>query len=130
MNDLIILHLSDLHIEGTGKSYSKLLKSLLDDIESQVALVPEKRLVLVVTGDIFNKGDAKALSNAKKFFSYLYDVLQTKIKALYVVPGNHDKKRTEINKILVPAYRKLINERKPVGNDSLDAFGDIFQNSL
>lgn len=130
MNDLIILHLSDLHIEGTGKSYSKLLKSLLDDIESQVALVSEKRLVLVVTGDIFNKGDAKALSNAKKFFSHLYDVLQTKIKALYVVPGNHDKKRTEINKILVPAYRKLINERKPVGNDSLDAFGDIFQNSL
>ena len=130
MNDLAILHLSDLHIEGTGKTYSKLLKSLLDDISLQIAEVPEKRLVVVVTGDIFNKGDAKALSNAKKFFSRLYDILKNKIIALYIVPGNHDKKRTEINKILVPAYRKLINDRKPIGQDSLEAFGDIFQNSL
>ena len=130
MNDLVILHLSDLHIEGTGKTYSKLLKSLLDDIYLQIAAVPEKRLVVVVTGDIFNKGDVKALSNAKKFFSRLYDILKNKIIALYIVPGNHDKKRTEINKILVPAYRKLINDRTPIRHDSLDTFGDIFQNSL
>ena len=76
MNDLVVLHLSDLHIEGTGKTYSKLLQSLLDDISLQIAAVPEKRLVVVVTGDIFNKGDVKALSNAKKFFTRLYDILK------------------------------------------------------
>lgn len=124
MNDLVILHLSDLHIDSTGKSYSKLHRALLEDIKDQIAFVPDKRLVIVVTGDIINKGDENATSNAKMFFEKLKEVTEDKIKAIYIVPGNHDKKRTPSNSILVPAYRGLIND------SSKNLFDATFKNTL
>ena len=109
MDDLIILHLSDLHIDDGGQTYSKLHSDLLKDIKSQMAFIPENNLVIVVTGDIFNKGNKNALSNAKIFFQKLHELTYNKVRAIYVVPGNHDKKRTHSNTILVPAYRGLLN---------------------
>lgn len=110
MNDLAILHLSDLHIDDTGVSYSKPLQAMLADIKSQIASIPDKKLVVVVTGDIINMGEKKALGNAKKFFRRLKDVTEEKLAAIYIVPGNHDKKRTNINEFLIHAYRGLIKE--------------------
>lgn len=110
MNDLIILHLSDLHIDNKGISFSKLHQALLNDIKNQITHIPDKRLVIVVTGDIINKGDHDALQNAKKFFQRLKDITEEKLKAIYVIPGNHDKKRTSINDFLIPAYRGLSSD--------------------
>lgn len=124
MNDLVILHLSDLHIDGIGKSYSKLLRALLNDIKTQIVSIPDNRLVIVVTGDIINMGDRRALSNAKKFFQRLKDIVGTKLKAIYIVPGNHDKKRSPINSFLVPAYRGLANEFRT------ELFDDSFAEQL
>lgn len=106
MDDLVILHLSDLHI---GIKFSKLHRALLDDIKEQVKSFPCNRLVIVVTGDIINRGEPSALENAKKFFKKLKEITEKKIKAIYIVPGNHDKKRTPSNLVLVPAYRGLLN---------------------
>lgn len=124
MNDLAILHLSDLHIDGTGKSYSKLLQAMLDDIKSQMILVPDGKLVAVVTGDIINIGNKSALENAKKFFKRLKEVTAKKLVAIYIVPGNHDKKRTSINDFLIHAYRGLIKES--LG----EQFADHFRENL
>lgn len=110
MNDLAILHLSDLHIDDGGRTYSKLHSALLSDIKAQITSIPDNHLVIVVTGDIINIGEQNALSNAKKFFQKLREITGKKVKAIYIVPGNHDKKRTEANTILVPAYRGLLNE--------------------
>lgn len=110
MNDLAILHLSDLHIDDGGRTYSKLHSALLSDIKAQITSIPDNHLVIVVTGDIINMGEQNALSNAKKFFQKLREITDKKVKAIYIVPGNHDKKRTEANTILVPAYRGLLNE--------------------
>lgn len=33
MNDMTILHLSDLHIDTSGNNYSRLLHKLIDDIQ-------------------------------------------------------------------------------------------------
>lgn len=136
MNNLVILHLSDLHISGEGSTYSKLLKALLCDIEKQIQSVANNSLVIVVTGDIINAGDKKALSNAKKFFKSLKKVTQEKVAAIYIVPGNHDKKRTDSNAFMVPGYRELIDRSKRISNEnSADGvkktdFGDSFKKSF
>ena len=79
MFDLAILHLSDLHIGGEGKSISKPLNSLLLDIKTQVQSIPDKKLAIVVTGDTINIGDHRALENAKTFFRKLKDTLGNRI---------------------------------------------------
>ena len=53
MNDITILHLSDLHIDSSGgRGYTRLLKGLLSDIKKEIIYVKEKTLVVVVTGDM------------------------------------------------------------------------------
>ena len=111
MFDLAILHLSDLHIGGEGKSISKPLNSLLADIKTQVQSIPDKKLVIAVTGDTINIGDYRALESAKTFFRKLKDIVGNRVCALYIVPGNHDKTRTPENEFLVTACRKLSDEQ-------------------
>lgn len=109
MNDLVILHLSDLHIDGNGKIYSKVHRALLNDIKNQTSKLQDNSLVIAVTGDIINKGCKSALENAKKFFCDLKACTEGKVIAVYIVPGNHDKSRTPANKVLIPSYRRLLN---------------------
>ena len=111
MFDLAILHLSDLHIGGEGESISKPLNSLLADIKTQVQSIPDKKLVIAVTGDTINIGDYRALESAKTFFRKLKDIVGNRVCALYIVPGNHDKTRTPENEFLVTACRKLSDEQ-------------------
>ncbi|MBE5739227.1 MAG: hypothetical protein E7349_00045 [Clostridiales bacterium] len=69
-------------------------------------------LVVVVTGDVLHQApqyskNQKAVNNALCFFNDLYQVLKDKVAGIYLVPGNHDKYRSEDNKFLIPAYRSL-----------------------
>lgn len=117
MNDLTLLHLSDLHIEGTERNYSRLLDSLLSDIQEQVKYIRDKSLIVVVTGDIIHQGplyseSKQAVENALKFFQKLHKYLGQKVVGIYIVPGNHDKYRTKEDKFLVPAYRAMEREYK------------------
>ena len=110
MNDLTVLHLSDLHISD-GVKYSALLKRTLDDIKEQLENDSIDKIVLVVTGDIINEGNEKAVSNAKRFFRDLKSIIAEKVVSCYVVPGNHDKKRTKLNELLIPAYRSYFENK-------------------
>ncbi len=115
MNDITILHLSDLHIDNTSKTYSKLLKNLISDIKTELGFIKDKSLIVVVTGDILHKAtqfskDSTAFNNAEKFFKDLYAVLKGKVANIYLVPGNHDKFRADHNKFLIPAYRVLSDQ--------------------
>lgn len=107
MNDIVILHLSDLHIDASSNTYSRLLKGLIKDIKKEIVAVPDKSVVIAVTGDVLHKGEKKSVPNAIKFFEDLYKVVKEKVVAIYIVPGNHDKFRTEENKFLIPAYRTI-----------------------
>ena len=131
MFDLAILHLSDLHIGGEGKSISKPLNSLLADIKTQVQSIPDKKLVIAVTGDTINIGDYRALESAKTFFRKLKDIVGNRVCALYIVPGNHDKTRTPENEFLVTACRKLSDEqlsKKEI--DKKDHFDQTFEKTV
>lgn len=110
MNDLTILHLSDLHIDGSSSSYSRLLGQLICDIKNEIKYIKDNSLLLVVTGDIIHQGqlysqNPSAFNNAIKFFEELQKVLLNKVVGVYMVPGNHDKYRTDNNAFLIPSYR-------------------------
>lgn len=122
MNDLVILHLSDLHIDSTMNSYSRLLKGLIKDIKREVSFISEKNIVIVVTGDTIHKGDPNAIHNAESFFKDLHKVLGDKVVSICIVPGNHDKARTKANQFLIPAYRNM-DKSKGIFDE---AFYDIF----
>lgn len=112
MNDLTILHLSDLHIDDSSKKYSRLLGSLLDDIAAEIKYVRDNSVIVVVTGDILHKGpqyskSKNAFNNALQFFEELHRILDGKAVGIYIVPGNHDKYRTVANDFLVSAYRSM-----------------------
>lgn len=115
MNDMTILHLSDLHIDETGASYSRLLSNLLIDIKSEIKYVRDNSLLLVVTGDIIHKGpeyskNHKAVDHAITFFKKLHEILKEKVVGIYIVPGNHDKHRSDKEKFLINAYRDMEKE--------------------
>lgn len=59
MNDIVILHLSDLHIDATANTYSRLLKGLIKDIKNEIEFVPDKSMVITVTGDVIHQGQKK-----------------------------------------------------------------------
>ena len=123
MDDIIILHLSDLHIDSSSNTYSRLLKGLISDIKKELRVVPEKSVVVVVTGDILHKGDKRAVKNAVKFFQDLYKVIAEKVSGIYIVPGNHDKLRTKENRFLIPAYRNMgIDISKKFDKDFYESF--------
>lgn len=128
MNDLTILHLSDLHI-NSGANYSNLLKRLLKDIKEQFENTSIEKIVVVVTGDIINKGDKEAICNAKHFFADLNKIIAEKVVACYIVPGNHDKKRTGLNELLIPAYRSYFENKLSYTATSTEYKEKVFEKS-
>jgi len=112
MNDLSIIHLSDLHIDSNNTSYSRLLKKLISDIETEAKNLKDSSAIVVVTGDIIHQGiqyskNQNAYNNALSFFKDLYSVIKDKVVGIYIVPGNHDKHRTGDSSFLISAYRSM-----------------------
>lgn len=131
MNDLTILHLSDLHIDSSSSSYSRLLSNLLTDIKNEIKYTKDNSLLVVVTGDILHQGpkysdNQKAFNNAIKFFSNLQKILNNKVAGIYIVPGNHDKYRTDDNAFLIPAYRVMPSTIIDKNNKKKSVFNDKF----
>lgn len=111
MNDLTILHLSDLHIDGQA-AYPEILKNLLVHIKEEIAPTREKTLVVAVTGDIIDKGNKAAIDNAKKFFEDLKKTLGNKVAGIVLVPGNHDIFRSNSCKFIIPACRTFAVQKE------------------
>ena len=107
MNDLTILHLSDLHItwDVAVQGYPHPHKNLIADIEKQNKYLSEP-IIIVVTGDIINQGNYSdyTLRAVLKFFKDLKDVLQSKVKNVIIVPGNHEKEKIDIQNTFSKLY--------------------------
>lgn len=95
MNDLTILHLSDLHIDDTGIRKSLLLQNLLIDIKHEMRF--SHNIVIAVTGDLVNRANYNNQKEILEFFKQLRDILGEKVKNIYIVPGNHDKVRSDMD---------------------------------
>lgn len=107
MEDITILHLSDLHFTDV---YSENWKYFLDDLKREIVTIGDRRIIVTVTGDIIDKGVAyesnkKIYDNALLFFKKLKDVLGSKVSSIFIVPGNHDKSRNDNEVFMIPKYR-------------------------
>lgn len=107
MDDLTVLHLSDLHVDDTGIRKNLLLNNLLIDIENEMQY--SNNIIIVVTGDLVNKANYKNKKEIIEFFKKLRDVLDEKVKHIYIVPGNHDKVRSEIDEAILFSMEKDIS---------------------
>ncbi|WP_278951011.1 metallophosphoesterase family protein [Anaerobutyricum hallii] len=111
MNDFTILHLSDLHIEPIRKK-NILMENLLKDIADEMKYSND--ILVVVTGDIVNKSNYEAKKEVIDFFQKLKNILGSKVKHIYIVPGNHDKKRSHMDQTILSLYG---NTEKPEEED-------------
>lgn len=102
MNDITILHISDLHINSVYNSCSYSLNKMLEDIRLQCKSL--NNIIVIVTGDIVHRGNYKCKAAIIDFFSKLKSILGSKFLKIYIVPGNHDKVRSREDKILVENF--------------------------
>lgn len=96
-NTFSILHLSDLHIVQNNNTYQSDLDKLIDDVSIQVQENHITKLIIVVSGDIIDKGNYENKEAAIKFFKNLHIKLNSisdqLVKDIQIVPGNHDRER-------------------------------------
>lgn len=103
MNDFTILHLSDLHINREDGQLSAMFKYLLYDINNELKDIDN--IIVIVTGDIVNKGNYKAKASVLTFFKGLHNILNERCKKIYIVPGNHDKVRSTLDSNLISCLK-------------------------
>lgn len=96
-NTFSILHLSDLHIVQKNNTYQSDLDKLIDDVSIQVQENHITKLIIVVSGDIIDKGNYDNEGAAIKFFKNLRRKLNSisdqLVEDIQIVPGNHDRER-------------------------------------
>lgn len=104
MNDFTILHLSDLHFNKKGKQLPDLMVNLLSDIKEQLKYI--NNLIIVVTGDLVHRGNYEYKNSVLTFFEKLSDIVGSKAKDIYIIPGNHDKVRNCVDSKMLEDYDK------------------------
>lgn len=132
MNDLTILHLSDLHISwNVEDSMPTLHRNLLDDIKKQEKFLSAP-VIVVVTGDIVNQGDySENTKNAvRRFFEKLHDILGEKAKDIIIVPGNHDKEGMDVQSTFSQLYAVQGTPMEKAMEDLLDLNNQYYKNYL
>ena len=92
MEEFCVLHLSDLHIDNCTSEYSTIYCELIKDIKKIKEEKKLQKFMLVVSGDIFNKGNIeKQFLIAIKFLKDVCETLEiVDKKHVIIVPGNHD----------------------------------------
>ncbi len=112
-NSVSILHLSDLHIcKSSSDEYSEDLKILISDITEQLIEKHITKLIIIVSGDIIDKGEIKYIDTAIRFFHDLFEAIRkecpnVQIADIQIVPGNHDIKRSHERDLLALSHRNL-----------------------
>ena len=104
MNTLRWLHLSDIHFSN-GEDYE--IKRMRDSIIDKLKEVFENNKVdfVVLSGDLAYQGGGYD-ANLKKFIESLVNVSGISIDELFIVPGNHDLKRTQVRSVSLQGITK------------------------
>lgn len=113
-----ILQISDIHFlscEEEDDNYSQLRQCLLDDIDD---LVGERGAIniILVCGDIANKGQKEEYDKAREFFKDLAQHSMCCLDDVYLVPGNHDVNWGNHSKSRDVLRKELFDEKN---NDAL-----------
>ncbi len=123
MDQLQILHISDLHISTDDKfDRNVVLNPMLERLgeDRREGFNPE---LVVVTGDIAYSGIKEEYELAKPFFDDLLKVLDLPDQRLLMVPGNHDVNREIYRPGDIPSY----NEMKDLNKELKDYLDDLLK---
>lgn len=71
------------------------MENLLKDIEQEMKF--SENILVVVTGDIVNQAQYQNRDNVLEFFTKLKGILKERVKHIYIVPGNHDRRRNVLD---------------------------------
>ena len=96
MNNFIVLHITDFHIDDPesekenlrNKYYREFINGLVSKIK--LAFGPRNINAIVATGDFVNKNNYKNYEHVDKILSYLKNRLGLPDCSIGVCPGNHD----------------------------------------
>lgn len=89
--EIVIIHLSDIHISGVGDPILSKADSIAAALNSRASNA--KLLIIIVSGDIANTGSKKEYEAAKPFFQQLREIITAEVNCpveYIFVPGNHD----------------------------------------
>ncbi|MBN1601963.1 MAG: metallophosphoesterase [Chitinispirillaceae bacterium] len=106
MSSIKIIHLSDLHLfEPHFTTPLRTLKEKLIEMRKNEGDFD----MLVITGDIRNKGNG-SYEPAKKYINDLCNSLGISTSNIFIVPGNHDCNRHEVEKANWGPTAKILKE--------------------
>lgn len=95
-----ILHLSDIHISSKSK---ETICRLIEHLKTDISHIQEEKNVEIkmvcISGDLINSGDnacAELEIALEVFLQPLMDMLGLNEKSFFIVPGNHEVKRSAI----------------------------------
>lgn len=121
--DLVILHLSDLHIsKNEDPNYSMLRDGLLKDLQDLLNEYKLKVDIIAITGDIIDKGNGDAFEIAGEFIDKIRQITGEETH-LVMVPGNHDMKRSDI-------YSNALQDNKIQQDDQNEDVWDIVRGRM
>ena len=104
MDTLRWLHLSDIHFKGNEEYATRRMRDML--IEKLKDISSEKPINMIfITGDLAYQGSSyeKELNN---FIEEILSITHVSISNLYMIPGNHDLKRSQTRKYIIQGARE------------------------
>ena len=114
-----ILHLSDLHIRtATSEDQQRLITAALEDIGAHHSRVPFD--LVMFTGDLAYSGSSDEYELVSEHLLIpLESLLGLGRDRIFVLPGNHDVDRDQVNDLIEQGARTLLSTNDGV-NDALD----------
>ena len=127
MNDVTILHLSDLHIQ---KMEGDRLPELFDKLLADINKFKEnwQYVVVVVTGDIVYQKKYDARNMVFSFFKRLKNLLGDKCSWIHIVPGNHDCRNWIEDKTCCDIYKSWQNDVDKRKNKLAQEYFEEYEN--
>lgn len=124
MRRFFIVQISDLHIDGSDGEPERLslLTSAVENHLGQLRMQTSADVYLVITGDLVDDPNPKALAGAKAFVSRLEEGLPLSSPVM-LVPGNHDVKLLYGNVWRSTIFAKTFDLSGPVWSRVFDAAG-------
>lgn len=123
MQDLTILHISDLHMEEKKQVDIRIvLNALFADLEKLKAEEGLKIDFVCFTGDLIKAGedaDSQLSLALNKFIDPLLELLKLNYSQFFIIPGNHDVDRKKVDSILEGGLQLHLSSR-----DKVNAFLD------
>lgn len=121
---ICIVYISDIHFGlSQEEDQGKVLSSFLNDISEQVSSLRDKRIFLVIGGDLVQNADETNIYDTFKqtFLNPVLNRIGITQENVIMVPGNHDIQRKEIDQIkdiYFPFIDRIKSEKS--FNDAID----------